>query len=86
MGSNFASRVGPCMGIIQLFNHLLRVNAHPQILLLELRAPMGACPGQYGNQLYGMPAHFHFFSSAKPSSKRIAPTDNMRQRSDEITK
>ena len=29
--------------------HVFRVTAHPEILALELRAPMGAWPGQYGN-------------------------------------
>ena len=41
----FASRVGPCMGIVESCKYLL---AHPQFLALELRAPMGACSGQYG--------------------------------------
>ena len=29
------------------FKHL-HITTHPQILVLELQAPMGACPGQYG--------------------------------------
>ena len=44
----FASGVGPCTGIVETFKHLLRVTVHPQFLTLELRAPMGACLGQYG--------------------------------------
>ena len=40
--------VGSCMGIVETFKHLLRVTVHPQFLTLELRAPMGACSGQYG--------------------------------------
>ena len=43
----FASGVGPCTRIVEPFKHLLRVTAHPQFLVLELRAPMGACSGQY---------------------------------------
>ena len=42
MAANFASRVGPCMGIV------LHVTTQPQILTLELRVPMGAWLGQYG--------------------------------------
>ena len=48
MEANFASGVGPCVGIVEPFKHLLCVTAHPQILVFELQAPMGACPGQYG--------------------------------------
>ena len=44
----FASGVGPCMGIFEPFKHLLCVTAHPQLLVLELQVPMGACSGQYG--------------------------------------
>ena len=41
---------GPSLG--DPFNkRVLRVTAHPQIWALELRAPMGACSGQYGNTL-----------------------------------
>ena len=47
MAANFASGVGPCVGIVESFNHILRVTAHPQILALELQAPMVVCPGQY---------------------------------------
>ena len=46
--ANFASGSGPRAGIIEPFKHSLRVTAHPQFLALELRAPVGACPGQYG--------------------------------------
>ena len=46
--ANFASRVGPCKGMVEPLKHLLRVTAHPHFLALELRAPMGACSGQYG--------------------------------------
>ena len=51
--ANFASGVGPCSGIVEPFKHFLRVTAHSQILVLELelRAPMGACSGQYGNDV-----------------------------------
>ena len=45
---NFGSGVGTCTGIVGLFKHLLEVTAHPQFLVVELRAPMGACPGHYG--------------------------------------
>ena len=48
MAANFASRVGPCMGIVEPFKQVLRVTTHPQILKLELRTPVGACSGQYG--------------------------------------
>ena len=34
-------------GIVRLFKHLLCVFTHPQFLVLELQAPMGACPGHY---------------------------------------
>ena len=47
MASNFASGVGPCVEIVDPFKHFLCVTTHPQILVLELWAPMGACPGQY---------------------------------------
>ena len=33
--------------IVGHFKHLLRVTAHPQFLVLEVRAPMGACLGIY---------------------------------------
>ena len=49
MAANFASGVGPCVGTVEPFKHVLRVTAHPQVLALELRAPMGTCLGQYGN-------------------------------------
>ena len=45
--ANFASGMGPCLGT---FKYLLSVIAHTQILALELRAPMGACLGQYNIQ------------------------------------
>ena len=31
-----------------MFEHVLRVRAHPQFFGLELRAPMDACSGLYG--------------------------------------
>ena len=77
MAANFASRVGSCAGIVEPFKHLLRVTAHRQILVLELRAPMGACLGQYGiygkihvdgeakrcnNNAYVHFCHLHFFA------------------------
>ena len=49
LAANFVSGMGPCTGIVQPFKHLLRATAHPQFLMLELRVPMGTCPGQYGN-------------------------------------
>ena len=48
LAANFTSWVGVCAEIVGPFKHLLRVTAHPQFLTLELRAPMGACPGRYG--------------------------------------
>ena len=48
LAANFASGMGPCMGIVEPFKHLLCVTAHPHFLALELRVPMGACLGQYG--------------------------------------
>ena len=48
LAANFASGVGPCMGIVEPFKHLLHVTAHPHILVVELRVPVGACLGQYG--------------------------------------
>ena len=49
MGANFTSGVGPCSEIVELFKHFLRVTTHPQILALELWAPMGTCSRQYDN-------------------------------------
>ena len=51
MAANFASGVGPYMGIVEPFKRVLCVTAYPQILALELRVPMGACSGQYGKLL-----------------------------------
>ena len=48
LAANLASRVGPCMGIVEPFKRVLCVTAHPQVLALELQAPMGTCLGQYG--------------------------------------
>ena len=48
LAANFASEVGPCVGIVEPFKHLLHVTAHSQFLVLELRAPVGTCPGQHG--------------------------------------
>ena len=45
------SGVGPCMGIVEPFNHVLCVTAQLQILTLELWVPMGTCPGQYGTDI-----------------------------------
>ena len=42
------------MGIVEPFKHLLHVTTDPQIMVFELRAPMGACPGQHG-----IPTLFH---------------------------
>ena len=50
-GCQLRIRCGPCSGIVEPFKHFLRVTAHPQILALELRAPMGACSGQYGSAM-----------------------------------
>ena len=35
--------LGACAGIVEPSKPLLRAAAHPQILVLELRAPMGTC-------------------------------------------
>ena len=51
LAENFTSWVGPYSRIVEPFKHLLRATAQPQFLALELRAPMGACPGQYGMQI-----------------------------------
>ena len=51
MAANFSSGVDPCAGIVEPFKHLLRVTAHPRILVLELRVPMGACLGQHGSNV-----------------------------------
>ena len=40
------------MGIGGLFKYLLRVRIHPQFFGLELRAPMGACTGQYSMSVH----------------------------------
>ena len=48
MAATFGSGVGPCVGIVEPFKQVLGVIAHPQMLALELRPLMGACPGQYG--------------------------------------
>ena len=39
MAANFAPGVGPGVGIVEPFEHDLRLNAHPQFLALELRFP-----------------------------------------------
>ena len=44
---NFESGVGSAQGIVGLFKHLFCVSTHPPFLMLELRAPMGACLGHY---------------------------------------
>ena len=51
LAANFASGVGPCGGIVEPFKCLLHATAHPQFLAVELQAPMGPCPGQYGMYL-----------------------------------
>ena len=43
--------MGTSAWIVEPFKHLYRVNAHPQILMLELQVSMGACLGQYSNSL-----------------------------------
>ena len=65
----------PCAGIVEPFKHLLRVTTDPQIMVFELRAPMGACPGQHGIStlfhpnivVLSIPAHTSddYFSLAK---------------------
>ena len=50
MISPVGSRVHACTGIVELFKHLLCETAHPQFLVLELQAPMGAYLGQYSKQ------------------------------------
>ena len=50
MISPVRSRVHACTGIVELFKHLLCETAHPQFLVLELQAPMGAYLGQYSKQ------------------------------------
>ena len=40
-----------CIGIVEPFKHPLHATTHPQFIVLELRAPMGACPGQYGTTI-----------------------------------
>ena len=47
LAAYFASGMGACA---RTFKHLLRVTAHPQFLVRELRAPTDACSGQYGNR------------------------------------
>ena len=47
LAANFASEVGTCTGIVEPSKHLLSATAHPQFLVLELQAPMGACLGHY---------------------------------------
>ena len=49
LAANFTPGLGACKGRVQPFKHLHHVTAHPQFLVLELRAPMGTCPGQYDN-------------------------------------
>ena len=55
MAAIFASEVGPCVGIVEPFKHVLCVTAHPKIFAFELRAPMGAYPGQYGISISYIP-------------------------------
>ena len=38
------SRVHTCTGIVELLKHCLCKTTHPQFLVLELQALMGACP------------------------------------------
>ena len=40
-----ASGVGPCVVIVESFKHVPCVTATPQMLALELLAPMGTCSG-----------------------------------------
>ena len=49
MAANFTSRVGPCVGIVEPSKHVLHVTTHPQILALDLQAPTGVFPRQYGS-------------------------------------
>ena len=39
------SEVGSCPRIVKPFKHLLCASVYPQILVLELQAPMGTCTG-----------------------------------------
>ena len=50
LAANFTSRAGPCTGIVEPFKHFLCVTTHPQFLVLELSAPIGTRPGQYGTR------------------------------------
>ena len=43
--ANFKSELDTCTGIVEPFKQHLQATAHPQILVLELRAPMGTCLG-----------------------------------------
>ena len=48
LAANFSSGVGTCTGIVlSQFIHLLCASVLPQFSALELRVPMGTCPGQY---------------------------------------
>ena len=38
----------PCIWVVKPFKRVLCVTTHPQILTLELQAPMGTCSRQYG--------------------------------------
>ena len=54
MESDKWCRLPRCM---EIFKQILSVTVHPQILALELRAPMGACLGQYGTLVTWQQAH-----------------------------
>ena len=47
LAANFAFGVGFSTGKVEPFKLFLCVTSHPKFLTLELRAPMGACPGPY---------------------------------------
>ena len=53
------SGVGTCTEIVEPFKQLLPATAHAQFLVLELRAPMGTCSGQYSSH---MSSHVHLLA------------------------
>ena len=61
--------MGTCQEVIQTFEQVPHVRAHPQFFRLELRVPMGTCSGLYGN------SHFVFYLTCTATD----PTDSGEQ-------
>ena len=78
LAANFTPGVGLCRGIVEPFKHLLCATTHPQFLALELRAPMGACLGQYGIIIfYGQNFGFCILERSKGPRKHQPPVQRI---------